>query len=163
MAFDTFLNLSGVKGESTRKGFEGWIEVFSFSLGATNPTTVGTTSGGGGAGKVSLSDFSVMKKCDVASPSVFQNCCKGTHYDTATISLNKAGGGAAPVTFLKYDFQEVYVSAVNWSGSSGQDEATESVTFAYGAVTITYQAQPTTGDPGTTAATNWDQRTVATA
>lgn len=37
---------------------EGWIEVDSFSFGATSPTSTGAT-GAGGAGKVDLSDFSI--------------------------------------------------------------------------------------------------------
>ena len=161
MAFDSFLKLKGVDGESTRKNFEGYIEIFSWSLGATNPTTVGTTSGGGGAGKVSLSSFNVMKKCDKSSPSLFQNCCTGTHYDSATIAMNKAGGDkTTPVTFLKYDFEEVYVDSIQWSASSGSDEPAESVSFAYGKVTITYTPQTKTGTAGSPTSSNWDARTV---
>ena len=40
--FDAFLELEGVDGESTRKGFEGMIELDSFDLGALNPSTIGT-------------------------------------------------------------------------------------------------------------------------
>src|SRR5689334_24466629 len=57
MAFDSFLKLDGVAGESVRSGFEGWIEIYSFSMGASNPSSIGTSGAGAGAGKVSLSGF----------------------------------------------------------------------------------------------------------
>ena len=51
MAFDTFLDLGAtIKGESTAKGFEGKIEIFSFSWGASNPTTIGSGSSASGRG-----------------------------------------------------------------------------------------------------------------
>ena len=53
MAFDAFLKFEGgpkVEGESNRKGFEKQIDVFSFSFGASNPSSIGM-SGGGGTGK----------------------------------------------------------------------------------------------------------------
>jgi len=91
MAFDAFIKFTGVDGESKRKGFEKHIEIYSFSLGASNPTTIGA-GGGGGAGKVSISSFNLMKKSYITSPVLFQKCCMGEHFDKVTVSLNKAGG-----------------------------------------------------------------------
>jgi type VI secretion system secreted protein Hcp len=34
MAYDVFLDIKGVEGESTAKGFEKKIEIYSFSWGA---------------------------------------------------------------------------------------------------------------------------------
>jgi type VI secretion system secreted protein Hcp len=50
VAFDTFLKLDGLDGESTRAGFEKQIEIYSFSFGASNPTTVGSGTSGMAAG-----------------------------------------------------------------------------------------------------------------
>jgi len=110
MAFDAFIKIPGVEGESTRKGFEKHIEVLSFSLGASNPSSVGS-GGGGGSGKASLSSFSIMKHSDIASPVLFQKCCAGDHFDKVTVTLNKAGGHAA-LNFLVYEFEEVFVDSV---------------------------------------------------
>jgi len=54
MAWDAFMTLEGVSGESQREGHEGEIEVISFSFGASNPSSIGV-GGGGGTGTVSLS------------------------------------------------------------------------------------------------------------
>src|SRR5512138_3198017 len=120
MAFDAFIKFTGVDGESKRKGFEKQIEIYSFSWGASNPTTIGM-GGGGGAGKVTISSFNLMKKTDITSPILFQACCSGDHFDKVVVTLNKAGG-KAPVDFLKYEFDKVYVESIQWSGSGGGDD-----------------------------------------
>src|SRR5437868_2371794 len=102
MAFDAFIKLPDIEGESKRKGFEGQIAILSFSFGASNPSSIGS-GGGGGAGKVSLSSFNLMKLSDTTSPVLFQKCCTGDHFAKATVTLNKAGG-TAPLDFLVYEF-----------------------------------------------------------
>jgi type VI secretion system secreted protein Hcp len=85
MAFDTFLDLAGVEGESTAKGFENKIEIYSFSWGASNPTTVGSGATGLSASKVSISSFNIMKKTEKSSPTLLAACCNGKHFDTALV------------------------------------------------------------------------------
>jgi len=163
VAFDTFLKLEGVSGETTRKGFENQIEIYSFSFGASNPTTVGSGSTGMSAGKVSLSSFNIMKKTDVSSPTLFQTCCIGDHFKTAVVTLNKASGDkTTPLAFLKYDFEELFIESIQWSGSAGGDDTpTESVSFSFGKVTITYTPQSTTGGAAPKpAVASWDVRTA---
>ncbi len=158
MAFDTFLKIDELDGEATRDGREKWIELFSFSWGASNPVTIGPGTGGAGGGRVSLSSFNVMKKTDVASPVLFQHCCDGTHFKKATVGLNKAGGGA-PVEYITYEFEEVFVESIQWSGSTGGDDSpTESVSFAFGKVDISYLPQTTTGEGQDPVRGSWDVR-----
>jgi type VI secretion system secreted protein Hcp len=162
MAFDTFLDIKDVPGESTAKGMEGKIEIFSFSFGASNPVTIGSTAGGAGGGKVALSSFNVMKKTEKSSPKLFGACARGDHYDKAVITLRKAGGTSGQVEFLKYEFEEVYVESIQWSGSSGGDDApTESVSFAFGKVTVTYTGQDKTGKQASPVVASWDVTTVS--
>ena len=160
MAFDAFLKIEGVAGETQRAGHKGEIPIFSFSWGANNPTSVGI-SGGGGAGKVAISSFSFMKRTDAGSAALFQACCTGKHFPKATVTLYKAGGDKA-IDFLKYDFEEVFVEAVQWSGASGGDDTpTESVSFAFGRVEMTYSPQAADGTKvGKPVVGSWDLRTV---
>ena len=79
MAWDAYLTVEGVSGESQREGHEGEIELISFNLGAHNPSGVGIGKGGG-TGTVSLSSFTVIKKTDAASAELFQHCCTGEHF-----------------------------------------------------------------------------------
>ena len=48
MAFDAFLKIDGIPGESTDSKHKDWIEVLSYSTGITQPTS-GSASTGGGA------------------------------------------------------------------------------------------------------------------
>jgi len=165
MAFDTYMLIDEaavVKGEATAAGLKpptGWFEIFSFSWGASNPTTIGTGATGLAAGKVSVSSFNIMKKSENASPLLFAACCAGQHYKTAKVVMRKATGTAGgQAVFLEYDFADVMVESVQWSGSSGGDDTpTESVSFAFATVTIQYFMQDTvkgTMTAGNTA--SWD-------
>jgi type VI secretion system secreted protein Hcp len=157
------MSLTDLAGESTRAGFEGWIEIYSFSFGASNPTTVGSGAAGMAAGKVSVSSFNVMKKTEAGSPTLFSKCCMGDSFATASIVLNKASGDKkTPLSFLKFDFKEVYVDSIQWSGSTGGDDTpTESVSFAFANVVITYTPQTKTGVGGKAVIANWDLTTVS--
>jgi type VI secretion system secreted protein Hcp len=157
MAFDAFLDIKGVPGESQQKGFEKKIDLYSFSIGASNPVTIGQGTGAGG-GKVSISSFNVMKRTDLASGPLFQACCSGTHYPECTVTLRKAGG-TAPLNYLVYKMKEVYVDSIQWSGSTGGDDApTESVSLSFATFSVTYTEQQPTGAAGAVTGGGWDVR-----
>lgn len=154
MAFDAYLKLDGVDGETVRSGFEKWIEIYSFSWGASNPTS--HSGAGMAAGKVDISGFNVMKKTDSASPQIFMKCCQGSHFKTATMTLNKAGGEKA-IQYLKYEFTELFVDSVQWSGASGGDDTpTESVSFSFSSIKVTYTPQKADGSAGSPVVVGWD-------
>lgn len=159
MAWDAYLTIEGVSGESKREGHEGEIEIISFSFGAHNPSSVGT-GGGGGTGTVNLSSFSIMKKSDAASAELFQHCCDGEHFPTGTLTLYKSGGGGGPLDYLVYKFEEMYVTSIQWSGADGGDPVPhESVDFDFGRVEITYAEQNPDGTRGGDHVGSWDVRT----
>jgi len=162
MAFDTFLKIDGVEGESTDDKHKGEIEIYSFSWGASNPTTIGSATSGSGGGKVSISSFNVMKKSDKSSALLFQKCCNGTHFATAKVTLRKAGG--EQLEYLVYDFEEVYIDSIQWSGSTGGDDSPmESASFTFGKVTATYKPQLADGTLGGDVIYSHDLRTNVTA
>jgi type VI secretion system secreted protein Hcp len=99
-------------------------------------------TGGSGAGKVDVSDFSVMKHYDKSSPLLFKSICSGTHIKTATLSATKAGGGGKP--FLKIDFEELFVTSLQASASS--EIPTESVSFSYNSIKVDYSVQNEMGN-----------------
>jgi type VI secretion system secreted protein Hcp len=166
MSFDTFLKFTGgndVKGESTADGHKDEIEIYSFSWGASNPTTIGSGSGGLTGGKVSISSFNVMKKTELSSAKLFAACCSGQHFDTAVVSMRKATGVAGKQQeFLNYTFENVMIESIQWSGSSGGDDSpTESLSIAFGKVTIKYSKQEGgKGDLKPAGEASWDLTTV---
>lgn len=164
MAFDAYVDLKGIPGEATAKGFEKKIEIFSFSWGASAPVTVGPGTEGMTASRVSLSSFNVMKKTDVASPKLFAACTLGDHITEMTVSLRKQTGTGGQDTFIIYKFEEVMVESVQWSGSSGGDDTpTESVSFAFGKVSFEYKQQGVDGKLVSGTPILWDVRKVSNA
>lgn len=164
MAFDTYISIDTVDGEATQAKHEKWIEIYSFSWGASNPTTVGSGTSGLAAGKVSVSSFNIMKKTETSSAKLFAACCAGQHFPKATVEMSKATGTSGEQqVFLKYVFTDVMVESVQWSGSSGGDDTpTESVSFAFAKCAITYSKQDeATGAMSAAGDASWDLTKVS--
>jgi type VI secretion system secreted protein Hcp len=162
MAFDTYIKIADIEGEATAKGFEKQIEIYSFSWGASNPTTVGPGSDGLSAGRASISSFNIMKKTEKSSAKLFQSCVSGKALDSALVTMRKAGGDAGQEAFLTYTFTNVMVESIQWSGSSGGDDSpTESVSLAFAKVEIEYKAQDDKGKMAVSGQASWDQTTVS--
>ncbi|MBT8404567.1 MAG: type VI secretion system tube protein Hcp [Gemmatimonadetes bacterium] len=157
MAFDAYLELEGLEGESETTGFEGQIEIYSFSFGASNPASI--TTSGMATGKATVSSFNIMKTTDTTSPEIFQQCMQGVHWPTATVTLLKSGGEAS-LPFLVFEFKELYCSTINWSGGSGGDDRPmESISFDFSAVKVTYSQQDEKGAAAKQPTGAWDLRT----
>lgn len=157
MAFDTFLKIDGVEGDSQAAGFEKQAEILGFSWGASNPTTVAMSGAGLSAGKVSVSAFNITKYSDKSSARLFSACCKGDHFPKAVVSLRKATGEGGQGAYLTYTFTDVMVESIQWSGSSGGDETPmESIALVFGKVEIEYKAQGADGKLAVAGQAAWD-------
>ena len=163
MPYDIYMKIEGVKGETTAKDMVDYMSILSFSFGASNPTTIGAAATGAGGGRVSVSDFNIMKNTDAASAALFQACCDGTHFTTASVVLRKAGGkDAGQLPFLKYDFEEVFISSVQWSGSGGGDiSPAESISISFGKISVEYSKQDDKGKMAKAGQAAWDVRTAS--
>ena len=109
---DYFLKVDGLDGGSTQVGHKGDFEIKDFSFGIENPTTIGSATGGAGAGKIKFNEFTIKKTTDQASPLFFRNCAAGAHYKKVTLAVRKAGGDPknAGTDFLKVVFSDVLTS-----------------------------------------------------
>src|SRR4051794_39194383 len=100
MACDNFLFFNGpaksvtgdlkVIGETQDVDHKNSLEIKEFSFGVENPTTIGSMSGGAGAGKAKFNEFNVKKAVDAASPLLFAACGQGCHFPEVTLSIRKA-------------------------------------------------------------------------
>jgi type VI secretion system secreted protein Hcp len=144
MAFDMFLKIEGpeLKGESKDDTHTEEIDVLAWSWGSSQSGTF-HTGGGGGAGKVNVQDLSVTKWVDAASPEIFKSICNGQHYDTATLTVRKAG--TEPLEYLLIEMTKVMFTSQSTGGSGGEDQLTENVTLNFAEVKVSYQPQSDTG------------------
>jgi type VI secretion system secreted protein Hcp len=143
MAVDVFLKLGNIKGEAKDAKHPEWIEVLSWSWGMSQTGSMhyGT---GGGAGKVNVSDLSIMKRTDIASTDIMLKCATGKHYPDATLVMRKAGD--KPLEFLTIKMKEVLISSVQTSASS--EEPMESLSLNFAEVNVKYVAQEASGAEG---------------
>jgi len=155
--WDAYLTVDGVDGESQRSGHEGEIELIMFSFGASNPSSIGIGAGGG-IGAVDIHSFSFEKHTDAASAELFKACCAGNHFPTATVTLYKAGGTGGPLDYLIFEFEEVYVDSIEWTGSEAIGIPNERVSFSFGKVVVTYNQQDSAGAKSGSFMGSWDVR-----
>jgi type VI secretion system secreted protein Hcp len=151
MAVDYFLKLDGIEGESNDDKFKNQIQILSFSWGASNVSSVAGT-GGSGAGKVDLADFSIMSYFDKSTPKLFKSICAGTHIKTGTMSAVKAGTDGK--AYLKVDFDELFITGLQISASS--EIPSISISFSYNKIKIDYSTQNEQGQVVSTGAQGWD-------
>jgi type VI secretion system secreted protein Hcp len=133
------------------------VPVRDFSFGAQNPTTIGSVAGGAGAGKVRFDELVVKKSVDQLSASLFVIAASGGHFPSAQLVVRKAGGTReAARPYLAYEFQMVFVTAVEWSGD-GDEGPVEQVTFAYGGLAVGYYSQKPDGSLGKPTKQGWSE------
>src|SRR5258708_34776476 len=90
MAFNAFLKIDGIAGESQG----GAIELASFSWGVSNSIS-STTGSGAGAGKASFQDFSFSARAGKQSPQLFGAAGEGEDIPRATLTVGKKFGSLA--------------------------------------------------------------------
>ena len=152
MAFNAYLQIDGIKGESTDKDHKDWISLISFSHSISQATSI--PSGGGAAGKVTHLEIVITKRVDIASPKLYEACATGKHFPNAVIDVSRSAV-AAPVKYLVIRMQDVIISGVASSGASGNDFPVETVSLNYGSIQWVYTPQNPDGSAGTDVIGTW--------
>lgn len=148
-AFDAFLEIEGIPGESEIK--PGAIEIQSYSWGLTQ---TGSMSGGsgGGTGKVSFQDFHFVKKSDKSSPKLMERCCTGTHFPKAILTLRyqpdpSPEGTPADTQYMQYTLENVLVSSYSTGGATSSGDPLPLEQFSLNFTKITYDYMRTGANP----------------
>ena len=152
MAADIFAKLGDIKGESTDAKHKDEIEVLSFSWGVTNGGSASTPGGGGGTGKATPQDLSIVHAIDKASPALLRACATGIHLKEATITHRKAGKGQ--IEYLIVKLSDVLVTAVNHGGSDHGNS--ENVSLSFAKIALEYRPQKADGSLDTGVQFNYD-------
>ena len=153
MAFDAFLKIQGIDGESVTQGFEKWIELISFNWGVVAANSAALAEGrGGSVGRTIPQPFSFTKVTDSSSPAIFAKMTTGTHFDKVFLSCRKAGGsdsGTAPQAFLKIVFTNAVISTYQEGGIAPTDvRPAESISFVYSKIEMQTAPISTDGSLG---------------
>jgi type VI secretion system secreted protein Hcp len=152
--FDAYLKIAGADGESEDDAHKGWMQLESYSFGATNSGTAALGSGMG-HGKVAMGDFSFTPKGDTAAPILFLKTCGGDHIPEATLELQKTGG--TKMIYFRVTFTDLVLSSCQLSGHSGAEVPNTGVSFNFAQIKLESIAQNTKGGGvGKTVTAGWN-------
>jgi len=148
-AFDYFLKIDGIQGESNDAMHKGEIELESWSWGETQADAPG---GGGGAGKVTMSDFNFTTKLSKASPKLFLSCAEGNHIKAAWLTARKGikEGGY----FLKWTFSDLLISG--YHTGAADEGPMDQVSFNFAKIEVEYKMQRPDGTFDAGIKAGWD-------
>ena len=119
MAFDSYINIDGIKGEATDDKHKDWIEVLSYSHHMAMPVSNTRSSAGGGtSGRTQHGDFVVTKYIDLSSPKLYEAVSTGKHFGKVTFDMCRAGGSQVP--YLQITMEQVVISNVHQNGPKGR-------------------------------------------
>ena len=160
MAFDAFLKISDIPGESTDDKHKDWIEIVSYNQ-AVNQPVASSPSGAGGASaeRVNFGAFSISKLVDKASPKLFEAACTGKHIKEITLEVCRAGDDKQK--YLEIRIEQALVT--NYVQDGGSDFPFETISFYPGKFKIVYSQQKRSdGIPGGNIVAGWDLTTNKT-
>lgn len=146
MAADFTLEIAGVKGESLQKGYEGQIEIESFSWGETQQGSHGG-GGGGSAAKVSFQDMHVTTRVGKHSTEVARHCANGKHISKITLNVRKSGEEKHQgKPYYKVILEDVIVSSYQSGGSDGSNALpVDQFSFNFAKIEYNYALQKKEG------------------
>jgi type VI secretion system secreted protein Hcp len=136
---DIYLQIDGLKGESTDSEHKDWIEILSFNHSISQPSSATAASAGGGTtSRCQHQDYSITKYIDLASPKLYELCSSGKHIKTVNLEMMRASGDKR-VKYMVVAMEQVVIAHVAPAG--GADFPTESISFNYGTIKWTYTQQ----------------------
>lgn len=156
MAFDAFLKIDGIPGESTDDKHKDWIEITHFNQSMSQPASATASSAGGAtAERVDFGTFDIQHLMDKASPKIYEACCTGKHIKEVVLELCRAGGDK--MKYLEVKLEQVVISGITSAGTSGEGFPSETVSLSYGKIKWTYtQQKRADGTGGGNVNAGWD-------
>lgn len=159
MAIDVYLQIDGIKGESTDDKHKDWIEVQSVQWGVTQPKSATASTGGGHtAERCEHEDITLSKLADLSSPILLQVCSSGKTIPRAKIEFMRADGQGERIKYFEIELTNVLVGSVSPHVSEG-DIMQETIGLKFSKVKWTYTQQKVSGGAGGNTSGGWDLAT----
>ena len=139
-AFDCFLEIDGITGESGDSRHRDEIDVLRFGWGESQHAPV--QSGlGAGVGQVRVEDLEVTAGASKASPKLMVACASGRHIATARLTCRLPG--LADAHFLVITLTNVRVSRYHVAGAAGVGgvSPTDEIALNFRDIKIEYRAR----------------------
>jgi type VI secretion system secreted protein Hcp len=154
MTADMFMKIDDIMGESIDSAHKGEIEVLSWNWSASQSGSAHSGTGGG-SGKVSVKDLTFTKYADRSSPILLKLCCNGKHFQSAQLTVRKAGG-SKPLEYIKIKLKDGLISSVNYGGAPSEDRLTETISLNFASFTYEYTPQSKDGSASGSIPASWN-------
>ncbi|AEK59911.1 type VI secretion system effector, Hcp1 family protein [Collimonas fungivorans] len=159
MAIDVYLQIDGIKGESTDSAHKDWIECKSVQWEVLQPKSATASTGGGHtAERCEHKDIVVTKIADLATPLLLQNCSSGKTIPKAKFEFLRADGKGDRIKYFEIELVNLLISDVTPSVQEG-DVLSESISLKYSQVKWKYTQQKIGGGSGGNTSGGWDLST----
>lgn len=156
MAIDVYLQIDGIKGESTDDSHKDWIECRSVQWEVLQPKSATASTGGGHtAERCEHKEIAIAKHADLATPLLLQNCSSGKTIPKAKFEFMRADGKGDRIKYFEIELENVLISGVTPVVVEG-DILNESVSLKYSKVKWKYTQQKIGGGSGGNTSGGWD-------
>lgn len=156
MAMDVYLQIDGIKGESSDSAHQGWIELMSAHWGVVQPRSASVSTGGGHTSeRCEHRTLSVSKLADLASPILMQHCSMGKTIPKAKLEFMRADGDGKPVKYYTVELESVMIASIEQLVSQGSI-LHDSIAFRFAKVKWSYTQQKIGGGAGGSTVGGWD-------
>jgi type VI secretion system secreted protein Hcp len=159
MAIDVYLQIDGIKGESMDDKHRDWIECKSVKWGVTQPKSATASTGGGHtAERAEMTEISITKLADLATPILLQTCAAGKTIPRAKLEFMRADGNGDRVKYFEIQLENVLIGEVKPKVGEG-DFMHEDIGLKFSKVKYMYTQQKVSGGAGGNTSGGWDLAT----
>lgn len=131
-----------IAGESVDAKHKDEIDILSYSQSFKNAVS-DATGGGGGAGKVTCGDITVLKNIDKSSPKLIEKVVTGKHIDKAVLTFRSVGRAA--LEYYVVTLEDVLVTSIDQTDQNNPARIFERVTLNSAQFKFSYQQQKVDG------------------
>ena len=132
---DTFMLIQGVAGDATDPAHKGWIRISSVDWAVSSPTTIGSATGGAGAGKTTGDELHLTIPTGPWSREFVNTLTRGAHFTQVVIEHINTDGRPSYRVAIQTLFLTKYQIAAT---SKAQPE--DQITGVFGGFRVEYFA-----------------------
>lgn len=137
----TYLEISGVKGESTSAQGKDMIELRSFTQGVSMPLTAGPSNTSRASGRSVWKDIEVKSSMGLATPTLFLKSSGGEDILFVKIHYWETDAAGKPVEVYTLVLDHVIITSVSLAPDFKTGDLTQTVTMAFKKATMTYNSK----------------------
>lgn len=156
MAIDVYLQIEGIKGESTDTDHKDWIECKSVQWEVLQPKSATSSTGGGHtAERCEHKDIVISKLADLSTPLLLQNSSSGKTIPKAKFEFMRADAKGERIKYFEIELENILIGGVAPQVVAG-DILQEQIRLKYSKVKWKYTQQKINGGSGGNTSGGWD-------